>query len=151
MKTAVAKQDYVFKKPGWIYLPVNTMGIVSGNYKDDLKHKKMDTVQINMGTFTKLEQFYYESKGNKWFQYFAIFNRIALAAGFIISGLVKIKGERFASGLSVNNPMGSLLRSLAPYGLLLYVYWSCSGNDSHFFPNSENSTSWRNYQFSYYP
>lgn len=69
-----------------------------------------------MDTLTKLEQFYYEAKGNKWFQYFAIFNRIGLAAGFIISGLVKIMGERFASGLCVNHPMGHYLEALFQTG-----------------------------------
>jgi uncharacterized membrane protein YphA (DoxX/SURF4 family) len=64
------------------------------------------------GFITRFEQFYYEAKGNKWFYYFAIVCRITLALGFIISGLVKIRGERFASGLPVNNPMGHYLEAL---------------------------------------
>jgi uncharacterized membrane protein YphA (DoxX/SURF4 family) len=59
-----------------------------------------------------LDKIYYEAKGNKWFHYFAVFCRIMLAVGFIISGLVKIVGERFAAGLSVNNPMGHYLEAL---------------------------------------
>lgn len=55
---------------------------------------------------------YYEAKGNKWFHYFAVFCRISLALGFLISGLVKVNGERFASGLPVNNPMGHYLEAL---------------------------------------
>lgn len=50
-------------------------------------------------------------KSNKWFSYFAVFNRIALAAGFIPSGLTKIFDERFTS-LSVNHPMGNYLEAL---------------------------------------
>ena len=60
----------------------------------------------------RLDQMYYEAKGNRWFLYFAIFCRIMLAVAFIISGVVKINGERFASGLSVNNPMGHYLEAL---------------------------------------
>jgi hypothetical protein len=60
----------------------------------------------------RLNQVYYEAKGNKWFHYFAFFCRIMLALGFIISGIVKIRGERFASGLSVNNPMGHYLEAV---------------------------------------
>lgn len=65
-----------------------------------------------MSISSRLNHVYYEAKGNKWFHYFAVFCRIMLALGFIISGLVKIKGERFASGLSVNNPMGHYLEAL---------------------------------------
>jgi hypothetical protein len=35
-----------------------------------------------------------------------------LALAFIISAIVKIRGERFAAGLSVNNPMGHYLEAL---------------------------------------
>ncbi len=65
-----------------------------------------------MGVFSKLDRLHFKAKNNKWLRYFAIFNRIALAAGFIIAGLVKIMGERFASGLSVNHPMGHYLEAL---------------------------------------
>lgn len=61
---------------------------------------------------SRLSRLYYEAKGNKWFHYFAVFCRIMLALGFSISGLVKIRGERFASGLSVNHPMGHYLEAL---------------------------------------
>jgi len=60
----------------------------------------------------RLNHAYYEAKGNKWFHYFAVLCRILLALGFILSGLVKIRGERFASGLSANNPMGHYLEAL---------------------------------------
>lgn len=60
----------------------------------------------------RLNQVYNEAKGNKWFHYFAVFCRIMLALAFIISAIVKIRGERFAAGLSVNNPMGHYLEAL---------------------------------------
>lgn len=65
-----------------------------------------------MSISNRLSQFYYEAKGNKWYHYFAIFCRIALAIAFIISGIVKIKGERFAAGLPVNNPIGHYFEAL---------------------------------------
>lgn len=65
-----------------------------------------------MSISSKLDQLHLEAKANKWLHYFAIFLRIALAWGFISSGMVKIMGERFASGLSVNHPMGQYLQAL---------------------------------------
>ena len=65
-----------------------------------------------MSISTKLDQLHLEITGNKWLHYFAIFLRLALAFGFITSGIVKIMGERFASGLSVNHPMGQYLEAL---------------------------------------
>lgn len=59
----------------------------------------------------RLDDLHNSVKSNKWFRYFAIFNRIALAAGFIPSGLTKIFDERFTS-LSVKHPMGNYLESL---------------------------------------
>lgn len=60
----------------------------------------------------RLNHVYYEAKGNKWFHYFAVFCRIVLALAFIISAIVKLRGERFAAGLPVNNPMGHYLEAL---------------------------------------
>jgi uncharacterized membrane protein YphA (DoxX/SURF4 family) len=65
-----------------------------------------------MNITSRLNHAYYEAKANKWFHYFAIFCRIALALGFIPSGIVKIMGERFASGLSNNHPLGHYLEAL---------------------------------------
>jgi len=65
-----------------------------------------------MSISSKLDQLHLEITGNKWLHYFAIFLRLALAFGFITSGIVKIIGERFASGLSVNHPMGQYLEAL---------------------------------------
>jgi uncharacterized membrane protein YphA (DoxX/SURF4 family) len=68
-----------------------------------------------MDIFTKLEQFYYEAKGNKWFHYFTVFCRVALALGFIPSGIVKIMGERFTA-LPANHPLGNYFDALYQTG-----------------------------------
>lgn len=65
-----------------------------------------------MNLLNKFGQFYRGAKGNRWFHYFAVFCRMTLAVAFIISGLVKIKGERFAAGLSVNHPLGHYFEAL---------------------------------------
>ena len=65
-----------------------------------------------MSISSKLDQLHLEITENKWLHYFAIFLRLALAFGFLTSGMVKIMGERFASGLSVNHPMGHYLEAL---------------------------------------
>ena len=69
-----------------------------------------------MSVSSKLDRLHFQVKENRWLRYFAVFNRIALAVGFIIAGLVKIMGERFASGLSVNDPMGHYLEALHQTG-----------------------------------
>ncbi|MHA4842892.1 hypothetical protein ACX0G7_01950 [Flavitalea antarctica] len=69
-----------------------------------------------MSLSNRIKHTYLEAKGNEWFHYFAVFCRIALAAGFIPSGFVKIMGERFASGLSANHPMGHYLQALYETG-----------------------------------
>src|SRR5688572_27613530 len=64
-----------------------------------------------MVKLTLLERRYHDAKENKWLRYFAIFCRIALALGFIPSGIVKIMGERF-TGLSSNHPLGQYFDAL---------------------------------------
>lgn len=64
----------------------------------------------------KLEKYYYEIRGNKWYGYFAVFCRLALAVAWLISGIVKIKGERFAAGLSSNHPLGQYFDALLNTG-----------------------------------
>lgn len=61
--------------------------------------------------YATLDRFHAEAKANKWLRYFTVFNRIALAAGFIPSGFVKIMGERFTA-LSAQHPMGHYLEAL---------------------------------------
>jgi uncharacterized membrane protein YphA (DoxX/SURF4 family) len=68
-----------------------------------------------MNILTRLEQHYYKAKGNKWFHYFTVFCRIALALGFIPSGIVKIMGERFTA-LPVNHPLGHYFDALYQTG-----------------------------------
>jgi len=57
-----------------------------------------------------------EARQNRWMRHFTTFVRVALAFGFFTAGMVKIMGERFASGLSVNHPMGHYLAALAQTG-----------------------------------
>jgi uncharacterized membrane protein YphA (DoxX/SURF4 family) len=64
-----------------------------------------------MGISSTLDRLHFQAKQNRWLRYFAVFNRIALAAGFLPSGFVKIMGERFTD-LSVNHPMGHYLEAL---------------------------------------
>jgi len=69
-----------------------------------------------MSISSTLDRLYSQAKENSWLWLFSIFNRLALAAGFIPSGMVKIMNERFASGLSVNHPMGHYLEALHQTG-----------------------------------
>lgn len=74
-----------------------------------------------MNLSSKLDQVHATIRQNRWLWFFSIFCRITLALGFIPSGLTKIMGERFASGLSVNHPMGQYLEALHHTG---YYYTS---------------------------
>ncbi|MEO7446244.1 MAG: DoxX family protein [Ferruginibacter sp.] len=58
-----------------------------------------------------LDELNIRSKQNRWMRYFTVFCRLALAAGFIPSGSVKIMGERFTA-LSDTQPMGQYLTAL---------------------------------------
>ncbi len=59
-----------------------------------------------------LDLLHSQAKQNIWLWLFSIFCRLALAAGFIPAAIVKLMDERFASGLSVNHPMGQYLEAL---------------------------------------
>ena len=74
-----------------------------------------------MSISSKLDRLHSQAKQNSWLWLFSIFCRLALAAGFFPSGMVKIMGERFASGLSVNHPMGHYLVALHQTGYY-YTY-----------------------------
>jgi len=65
-----------------------------------------------MSISSTLDRLHSRAKQNSWLWLFSIFCRLALAAGFFPAGMVKIIGERFASGLSVNHPMGHYLEAL---------------------------------------
>jgi len=69
-----------------------------------------------MSISSTLDRLHSGAKENRWLWFFSIFNRLALAAGFIPSGMVKILGERFASGVSANHPMGHYLEALHTTG-----------------------------------
>lgn len=60
----------------------------------------------------RLKSYYLEIKQNRWHWMFQIFCRVLLAYAFIVAGMVKILGERFASGLSEIHPMGAYLEAL---------------------------------------
>jgi uncharacterized membrane protein YphA (DoxX/SURF4 family) len=64
-----------------------------------------------MSVSSKLDRLHFRVRQNKWLRYFAVFNRIGLALGFLPSGFVKIAGERFTD-LSVKHPMGNYLEAL---------------------------------------
>lgn len=80
---------------------------------------KVTHTQINryrkfkeLNLIATFEQFYVNIKGNRWYWLFSIFCRLLLAFAFIVAGMVKIVGERFASGLSELHPMGAYLEAL---------------------------------------
>jgi uncharacterized membrane protein YphA (DoxX/SURF4 family) len=65
-----------------------------------------------MNISSTLDRLHSQAKENSWLRLFSIFCRFALAVGFFPAGMVKIMDERFASGLSVNHPMGHYLEAL---------------------------------------
>src|SRR5688500_12946496 len=65
-----------------------------------------------MSISSTLDRLHARVRRNSWLWLFSLFCRVALAAGFFPSGMVKILGERFASGLSANHPMGHYLEAL---------------------------------------
>lgn len=64
-----------------------------------------------MNLSATLDRLHAQVTHNRWLRYFTVFVRVALAAGFLPSGYVKIAGERFTS-LAVNHPMGNYLEAL---------------------------------------
>lgn len=64
----------------------------------------------------RIEEIYHAAKADEWFKRFARFCRIGLAASFLPAGFVKIMGERFASGLPSNNPLGHYFDALHQTG-----------------------------------
>ena len=76
---------------------------------------------MTLNTLNKFETYYVKIKANRWYWLFSIFCRLTLAFAFIIAGMIKILGERFASGLSINHPMGAYLEALHHTGYY-YTY-----------------------------
>jgi uncharacterized membrane protein YphA (DoxX/SURF4 family) len=64
-----------------------------------------------MNLLAQLDDLYHESKRNRWLRYFAVFCRVALALGFVPSGIVKVMGERFTA-LPSNHPLGHYFDAL---------------------------------------
>jgi uncharacterized membrane protein YphA (DoxX/SURF4 family) len=64
-----------------------------------------------MKLLANLDHLYDEWKRNQWLRYFAVACRVALALGFIPSGIVKVMGERF-TGLPSNHPLGHYFDAL---------------------------------------
>jgi hypothetical protein len=64
-----------------------------------------------MNISSTLDKLHLKTRQNKWMNYFTVFNRVALAAGFLPPGYVKIIGERFTD-LHNNQPMGHYLEAL---------------------------------------
>ena len=62
-----------------------------------------------------LDDLHLRARRNRWLGLFALFNRVALAAGFIPAGMVKVMGERFTD-LAVNHPMGHYLNAFFQTG-----------------------------------
>lgn len=81
------------------------------NFVKQSTFQLFNTYTAHMRMAARLDRVHKIVKQNRWLKYFSIFNRIALAAGFIPSGMVKIMGERFTS-LSVNHPMGNYLEAI---------------------------------------
>lgn len=65
-----------------------------------------------MSISSTLDRLHSQTKRNSWLWIFSIFNRLALALGFIPAAIVKLIDERFASGLHANHPMGHYLEAL---------------------------------------
>ncbi len=70
----------------------------------------------NFNISADLEKYYLKIKRNRWHWILYVICRILLAYAFLVAGLVKIFGERFASGLSDLHPMGSYLEALHQTG-----------------------------------
>jgi len=64
-----------------------------------------------MNLLAKLDHLYDQCRRNRWLRYFAVFCRLALALGFIPSGIVKVMGERFTA-LPSNHPLGHYFDAL---------------------------------------
>jgi hypothetical protein len=67
-----------------------------------------------------LDRFHAKVTNNRWMRYFTTFTRLALVAGFLPAGYVKIIGERFTD-LHNNQPMGHYLEAIYHTG---YYYTS---------------------------
>lgn len=65
---------------------------------------------------SRIDKIFFEAKSDKWIKGFATFCRYTLAASFLPTGIVKILGQRFAEGLTSNNPLGHYFDALIQTG-----------------------------------
>jgi uncharacterized membrane protein YphA (DoxX/SURF4 family) len=65
-----------------------------------------------LNAVSTFEKYFLSARQNRWYWLFSIFCRVVLAFAFFAAGMVKIVGERFASGLSELHPMGAYLEAL---------------------------------------
>lgn len=68
-------------------------------------------VLLIMDISVRLDELHAGVRRNNWMRYFTTFTRLALVAGFVPAGYVKIIGERFTD-LHNNQPMGHYLEAL---------------------------------------
>ncbi|WP_116126232.1 DoxX family protein [Lewinella sp. IMCC34183] len=68
-----------------------------------------------MSLSQSLDDLHARARRNRWLGLFTLFNRVALAAGFLPSGMVKVLGERFTD-LAANHPMGHYLNAFFQTG-----------------------------------
>ena len=69
-----------------------------------------------------MDQLHARARSSLLLRYFATVNRILLAVGFIPTGMVKIRGDRFAN-LGTDSPIGFFFEALYSTGL----YWQFIG------------------------
>ena len=81
----------------------------------ELEHKHPFELDLLVKLHANLDHLYDECKRNQWLRYFAVFCRVALALGFIPSGIVNVMGERF-TGLPSNHPLGHYFEALSLTG-----------------------------------
>ena len=77
------------------------------NTQTEAFHFELDLMKL----LANLDHLYEECKRNLWLHYFAVFCRVALALGFIPSGIEKVMGERFTA-LPSNHPLGHYFDAL---------------------------------------
>lgn len=69
-----------------------------------------------------MDQLHARARSSLLLRYFATVNRILLAVGFIPTGMVKIRGERFAN-MGIDSPIGFFFEAMYRTGL----YWQFIG------------------------
>jgi len=71
----------------------------------------------------RLDALHRRARASLLLRYFAMANRILLATGFIPTGLVKVRGERFTTDVDLVNPVGLFFEAMYRTG----AYWQFLG------------------------